>query len=48
MTGPGSEEVSRAKRNICGKVDDWTCTGSEEVSRAKRNICGIVDDWTWF
>ena len=23
-TGPGSEEVSRAKRNICGKVDDWT------------------------
>jgi hypothetical protein len=24
MTGPGSEEVSRAKRDICGKVDDWT------------------------
>ena len=24
MTGPGSEEVSRAKRNICGKIDDWT------------------------
>jgi hypothetical protein len=24
MTGPGSEEVSRVKRNICGKVDDWT------------------------
>jgi len=28
-------QVSRAKRNICGKVDDWTCTGSEEVVNVK-------------